>query len=266
MVVGDWMPVTVFRNVDGSFENITKKINLDKSNGWWFSISQGDFDKDGDIDYIIGNNGLNYKYQASGDETFDIYVNDFDKNKHQDIVLSYYDEGTKYPLRGRSCSSDQIPAIKKKFKNYDEFSKATLEDVYTKKDLEKSLHYQIRSFASIYLENRNGEFITHKLPNLALVSSINRILVQDFDHDSNLDVVVAGNLYGSEIETPRNDAGIGLYLKGDGKGNFEPVRAYESGLFIEGDTKDLATINIAGNEYIIAAKNDDYLQFIRVDK
>ena len=266
MVVGEWMPVTVFRNVEGSFENITKKINLDKSNGWWFSISQGDFDKDGDMDYIIGNNGLNYKYQASGDETFDIYVNDFDKNKHQDIVLSYYDEGTKYPLRGRSCSSDQIPAIKKKFKNYDEFSKATLEDVYTKKDLEKSLHYQIRSFASIYLENRNGEFITHKLPNLVQVSSINRILVQDFDHDSNLDVVVAGNLYGSEIETPRNDAGIGLYLKGDGKGNFEPVRAYESGLFIEGDTKDLATINIGGNEYIIAAKNDDYLQFIRVDK
>ncbi|RUA07183.1 MAG: hypothetical protein DSY82_08600, partial [Flavobacteriia bacterium] len=266
IVVGEWMPITVFRNVEGSFENITKKVNLDESNGWWFSISQGDFDKDGDMDYIVGNNGLNYKYQASKEETFDIYLNDFDKNKHQDIVLSYYDEGKKYPVRGRSCSSEQIPAIKKKFKNYDEFSTATLEDVYTKKDLEKSLHYEIRSFASVYLENKDGEFIMHKLPNLAQVSSINQILIDDFDKDSNLDIVVAGNLYGSEVETPRNDAGIGLFLKGNGKGALKPVRAFNSGLFIEGDTKDLAKINIAGKKYIIAAKNDDYLQFIRVNK
>ncbi len=266
IIVGEWMPITVFRNVEGSFENITQKLNLEESNGWWFSISQGDFDKDGDMDYIVGNNGLNYKYRASKEETFDIYVNDFDKNKHQDIVLSYYDEGKKYPVRGRSCSSEQIPAIKKKFKNYDEFSTATLEDVYTKKDLEKSMHYQVRSFASIYLENKDGEFIMHNLPNLAQVSSINQILIEDFDKDSNLDIVVAGNLYGSEVETPRNDAGIGLFLKGNGKGDLKPVRAFNSGLFIEGDTKDLIKINIAGKEYIIAAKNDDYLQFIRVNK
>lgn len=267
IAVGEWMPITVFRNDSGSFEDVTKKLNLDHTNGWWFSISQADFDKDGDMDYVLGNLGLNYKYKASENATFDVYLNDFDKNKHQDIVLSYYDEGTKFPVRGRSCSSEQIPAIKKKFKNYDEFSTATLEDVYTKKSLENAtLHYQIRSFASIYLENKDGEFVIHKLPNLAQVSNINKIIIKDFDKDSNLDIVIAGNLYGSEVETPRNDAGIGLFLKGDGKGDFRPVRAYNSGLFIEGDTKDMAKINIAGKEYIIAAKNDDYLQFIKVNK
>ncbi len=218
------------------------------------------------MDYIVGNLGLNYKYKANKEETFDIYVNDFDKNNSNDIVLSYYDEGIEYPVRGRQCSSDQIPAIKKKFKDYDEFSTATLEDVYTKKDLNRSLNYKVRSFASIYLENNDGDFIIKKLPNYAQISIINQILVKDFDNDSNLDIVIAGNLYGSEVETPRNDAGIGLYLKGNGKGAFEPVRAYESGLFINGDTKDLVMIKIGDNNYIIAAKNDDYLQFIKVNQ
>jgi hypothetical protein len=215
VVVGEWMPITVLRNNRESFEDITKKLDLDTSNGWWFSITEGDFDKDGDTDFVVGNLGLNYKYQASEDETFDIYLNDFDKNDKNDIVLSYYDEGEKFPVRGRQCSSEQIPAIKKKFKDYDAFAVATLEDVYTKKDLERSLHYQVRSFASIYLENRDGEFVMHKLPNEAQLSSVNQIIAKDVDKDGNLDLVMAGNLYGSEVETPRNDAGMGLFLIGD---------------------------------------------------
>lgn len=264
VVVGEWMPITVFRNNRGTFENITEKLNLDSLTGWWFSIEQGDFDKDGDIDFVIGNLGLNYKYKASEQETFDIYLNDFDKNKSNDIVLSYYDEGEKFPVRGRQCSSEQIPAIKKKFKDYDAFAVATLEDVYTKTDLDKSLHYQVSSFASIYLENKDGEFVPHNLPNLSQVSSINQILVADYDNDSQLDIVIAGNLYGSEVETPRNDAGVGLYLKGNGKGSFDAVSPSESGLFIPGDTKDLSTIKIKGKDYILAVKNDDYIQFIEV--
>ena len=266
IVVGEWMPITVLRNNRGSFENITKKLDLDQSNGWWFSIAEGDFDNDGDPDFVLGNLGLNYKYQASEEETFDIYLNDFDKNDKNDIVLSYYDGGEKFPVRGRQCSSEQIPAIKKKFEDYDAFAVATLEDVYTKKDLERSLHYEVRSFASIYLENRDGEFVMHKLPNLAQVSSVNQIIVKDVNQDGNLDLVIAGNLYGSEVETPRNDAGIGLYLEGDGQGGFSPVPATESGLYVRGDTKDLATIRIKDSDYLIAAKNDEYLQFVRIGK
>jgi hypothetical protein len=264
IVVGEWMPITVLRNNRGDFRNVTKKLGLDESNGWWFSIAQADFDSDGDLDYVLGNLGLNYKYKASEEETFDIYLNDFDKNDKNDIVLSYYDQGEKFPVRGRQCSAEQIPAIKQKFEDYDAFAVATLEDVYTKKDLERSLHYQVRSFASIYLENRDGELIIHNLPNEAQVSSINQILARDVDGDDHLDLIVAGNLYGSEVETPRNDAGIGLYLKGDGKGGFNPVPASESGLYIPGDTKDLGLIYIQGAAYLIAAKNDDYVQFVKI--
>ena len=248
IIVGEWMPITVFKNNQGIFENITEKLNLDDTTGWWFSINEGDFDKDGDLDFIVGNLGLNYKYKATESETFDIYFNDFDNNKKNDIVLSYFNNGKEYPLRGRECSSQQMPGIKQKFKNYASFSTATLEDVYTQEYLENALHYQVKSFASVYLENKNGEFIVHRLPNLAQVSNINQILVNDFDNDSNLDVIIAGNLYSSEVETPRSDASNGLFLKGDGHGNFQPIIGIESGLYAPGDVKDMATISIRNEQ------------------
>ena len=266
IIVGEWMPVRVFKNTKAGFEEQTEQLGLgDDTTGWWWSIAEGDFDNDGDMDYILGNNGLNYKYQATEDETFDIYVNDFDKNNSSDIVLSYFNDGKQFPVRGRQCSSEQIPGIEYKFKDYKSFSEATLVEVYTKKSLDSSLHYQVKSFASIYIENKDGtEFKVHELPVEAQLSSINQVLVKDFDKDGNMDAVVAGNLYASEVETPRNDAGYGLFLKGNGMGGFDPISASESGLFISGDVKDMALISNKKTEYIISAKNNDYLQFVEV--
>jgi hypothetical protein len=265
MIVGEWMPISLFKNKQGTFKNVTTAMNLDDTTGWWWSIEQGDFDKDGDPDYLLGNNGLNYKYQANDTETFDIYANDFDKNNTTDIVLGYYNEGVQYPVRGRQCSSQQIPAIKNKFKDYESFSKASLVDVYTTQSLKSSLHYQVKSFASIYLENTEKGLAIHPLPLEAQLSSINQILVDDFDKDGNLDAVIAGNLHASEVETPRNDASNGLFLQGDGKGHFKAISGRESGLYILGDTKDLQLITIEDTRYIIAAKNNDYLQSVRLN-
>jgi hypothetical protein len=267
IVVGEWMPIRVFQNVKSGFEEVSEEMGLTNDiTGWWWSIGQGDFDDDGDMDYVVGNNGLNYKYKASEEETFDIFVNDFDEDNRQDIVLSYYNEGKQYPLRGRECSSQQIPGIKQKFKDYESFSQATLVDVYTEKSLESAIHYQVKSFASVYLENKEGKFIVHTLPAEAQVSSINQFLVGDYDKDGFLDVLLAGNLYASEVETPRNDAGHGLFLKGNGKGSFESVPASKSGLFVPGDVKSLASLKVGAEAYIIAAKNNDSLQFVRLNQ
>ncbi|MCH2195763.1 VCBS repeat-containing protein [Kordia sp.] len=263
ILVGEWMPVTILQNNQGVFENVTEKMQLQETTGWWWSINQGDFDNDGDLDYLIGNNGLNYKYKATEDETFDIYMEDFDKNQKEDIVLSYYDDGEQYPLRGRQCSSQQVPGIKQKFKNYDEFSTATLIDVYGKKNLENALHYQIKSFASIYLENTGNGFKIHELPMQTQLSSINQILIDDYDKDGYLDALIAGNLYNSEVETPRNDASYGAFLKGDGKGNFQPMPATQSGFYTTGDVKDLQQITIGNQSYILSIKNNDFIQFIK---
>ncbi|MGB0777219.1 MAG: VCBS repeat-containing protein [Flavobacteriaceae bacterium] len=267
VLVGEWMPVTLLENNKGKFEDSSANYGLNEdSRGWWWSSASADFDGDGDLDFIFGNNGLNYKYKAKEKETFDIFVKDFDKNAKEDIVLSYYNDGEQFPVRGRECSSQQIPAIKQKFKNYDSYSKATLVDVYTEDELEEALHYQIKSFASVYAENRNGKLVFHKLPELAQISNINQILIDDYDNDGILDAVIAGNLYQSEVETPRNDAGIGLFLKGKTSGGFDAIPARKSGLYIPGDTKELIQLNFQDKPIIIAGKNQDYLQYIQINK
>ena len=263
MLIGEWMPIVMLRNDAGKFKDVSSSLGIEDTRGWWFGVEQGDFDNDGDVDYIVGNLGENYKYKATDKETFDIYFDDFDQNNTNDIVLSYFNEGEKYPVRGRECSSQQMPAIKAKFKNYESFANATLSDIYTDNSLENSLHYQVKSFAHIYLENKGSTFDIHQLPNLAQISSINQISVDDFDKDGNLDAIVVGNLHASEVETPRNDAGIGLLLKGNGKGDFEPVKSKDSGLFVPGDVKDMTRMTIGSADYFVVAKNSDFLQFIQ---
>lgn len=264
VLAGEWMPIKVLKNEQGDFTDVSKQLGLDDTTGWWFSLKEGDFDNDGDMDFIAGNLGLNYKYQAHEDATFDVYYYDFDGNNTKDIVLSYFNDGKKFPVRGRECSSQQMPGIKEKFKDYNSYANADLADIYTEDYLENALHYQVKSFASAYIENTRDGFKVHALPNEAQISNINQILVDDYDKDGNLDALIAGNLYASEVETPRADAGIGLLLKGDGKGHFQPVEARNSGFFVPGDVKDMARVKTPKGDYIVVAKNNDYLQLVKL--
>ncbi len=266
MIVGEWTPILFYSNINGEFKNVTKHIGLENTNGWWSSITQDDFDNDGDIDYVVGNLGLNYKYKASVSEPFEVYADDFDKNDRKDIVLSYYNFGKLFPVRGKSCSSQQIPSLKKKFEDYGSFAVAGVEEVYGEQELKNAeIHYKAYNFASSYIENLGkGTFKLSKLPNEAQFSSVNQIVSRDVDNDGFKDLVIAGNLYASEIETPRNDSGIGVYLKGNGKGEFSVAPNAQCGLYIRGDVKDLAIINIIGEEHVIAVKNNDYPQFIKI--
>ena len=264
IVVGEWTPIKFYKNNEGKFSDDTSLIDVDSTRGWWYDIVAEDFDKDGDFDLVIGNLGNNYKYQTSSDETFDIFYNDFDQNNTGDIVLSYYNDGEQYPLRGRQCSSDQIPAIKKKFQDYDAFSIATLEDVYTEPALENSLHYFTKTFSSVYLENTGNSFKMKNLPSLAQLSSINKILKKDIDKDGFIDIVVSGNMYNSEVETPRNDGSVGVYLKFNPDTGFEAVSTKKSGLFINGDVKEMEFITLNNADYIISAKNDDLIEFTKI--
>ncbi|PHQ28817.1 VCBS repeat-containing protein [Leeuwenhoekiella nanhaiensis] len=264
MLVGEWMPITVFINRNGTLER-TDMSGLEKSTGWWFAMESGDFDRDGDMDFIVGNLGLNYKYQTSPQEPFDIYYNDFDGNGSYDIVLSYHDDDKHFPLRGFSCSSQQIPGLKAEIKQYDIFASLELDAIYGEKKLDKSLHYVADTFASVYLENTgDGSFEMHELPRMAQLSSINDLLVEDFDSDGNLDVLAVGNLFVSEIETPRNDAGTGLMLLGDGAGGFEPVSVLDSGFFANRDAKKITEMQIGKERYILVANNNAAVQWFKV--
>ena len=239
--------------------------NMAETVGWWSAISAADLDGDGDTDFVLGNLGLNYKYKATYENPFCLYYNDFDGSGTKDIVLGYYNDEKLFPLRGRECSSQQIPSIKQKFPNYHTFASATLSEVYGENLLRKSSSFQATQFASCWLKNLGGgEFQLEELPVEAQVSSVNDILIRDMDGDTHLDVLLAGNFYASEVETPRNDASVGLFLKGDGKGNYAPVSPAESGLYLPYDVKDLEEISTAHGQLILAACNHSYLRFIKV--
>ena len=263
VVVGEWMPITMFQNQNGHFSKIE---TMPYSTGWYYQVVAEDFDNDGDEDLVVGNLGLNYKYKASQDAPFEIYYDDFDDNGQHDIVLSYYEHGEMYPVRGRSCSSQQMPIISEQFPTFESFGDASLRDIYGE-GLDQAVHYQAFTFASAYLENKgSGQFEFKPLPNEAQISNINNILTADFDGDNNLDLLISGNLYGSEIETPRNDAGMGLFLKGNGTGDFTPVPLVESGFFAPHDSKDMKIISVGPKKtpVVLVTNNQYYLQAIAV--
>ncbi len=263
VIVGEWMPlVALIQNKKGIFERKNFKEFKDLE-GWYFSVNAADMDNDGDNDLILGNLGLNYKYKASAEKPFQVHSYDFDANGSNDIVLSYHEENNVYPIRGRSCSIEQVPKLRGKFPTFESFGNSNLKEIYGT-DLDKALHLKAKNFASIYIENIDGKaFKIKELPKLAQVSSINSILIEDYNKDGNKDVLITGNLFSSEIETPRNDAGIGLLLKGDGVGNFNVAEVNESGFFTPHDAKDMRKIKIGENNAVIVANNNYYLQIFK---
>lgn len=259
ILVGEWLPITIFENKAGEFHDNTDAYRLAKTRGWWNSIYPTDMDGDGDTDYLVGNLGLNYKYKASAEQPFEIFSNDFDENNQLDIVIAYEKKGKMLPLRGRECSSQQIPAIKSRFKTYEAFAGATLDEIYGEYMLETALHYEAQTFANSWLENTGDGFELHELPPAAQLSSINAFV--QLKPNSWL---AAGNKYPAEVETPRNDASYGVVLTYDREAKeFSVLPPQQSGIYLQGECKALTRLQpTRGPAQIIAAMNDDQVRLL----
>ncbi|MFT4565499.1 MAG: hypothetical protein ACI9FN_000452 [Saprospiraceae bacterium] len=260
---GEWMPLTIFKNDKGRLVNKTAGYGLGESQGWWYTVRSLDVDQDGDLDLVAGNLGLNYKYKATMDSPFEVYSADFDENGKNDIVLSYKKEEKAVPLRGRECSAQQIPAIGHRYKTFREFAEADLRDIYGDRMLREALHYQSNTFAHAWFENRNGNFSkSHALPIIAQFSTVSAIEPIDYNGDEYPDLMLAGNLYQAEVETPRSDAGLGLVLEGSSKG-FKVISPRVSGLLFRDDIKAITPIRVADNTAYLLGANNGILRLIQ---
>ena len=264
IVIGEWTSPTIFINDKGQFKK-KQTPDLDPFKGWWFSIKEADIDKDGDMDLIAGNLGKNYKYKSSQEFPFELHYGDFDSNGNKDIVLSYYNYGKQFPLRGFSCSAQQIPSLVDNFKEYDVFAGLGLKEIYGD-ELNSVMNLKAYEFSSlIFLNEGNGNYIAKELPSRAQFSSINDMQINDYNKDGISDILIIGNMHQVEIETPRNDAGIGALLLGTKNGKFEFSPLDKSGFFTPGDAKKIIEIETKDGLLVLVANNNDILQTFKLN-
>jgi ASPIC and UnbV/FG-GAP-like repeat len=262
IVVGEWMPVIFLKNDHGKFINVSASSGVSEQTGWWNSIAAGDFRHSGKTDYILGNVGLNTFYKASDQYPVYITAKDFDHNGRYIAIPSLFlpdehGEKKEFPAQGRDDLARQLPSIKKRFDTYKPFALATMDEVLTPEQRKGVQRLKATMLQSCFLRNEgNGKFTMLPLPKEAQESAINGMVVDDFDGDGNLDVLINGNDFGTEVGTGRYDAFNGLLLKGDGGGNFMPLSILQSGVYIPGNGKALVKLKSASGGYLVAASQN----------
>lgn len=256
IAVGEWSEIGFFSNNQGKFDKVELPGQIEQTKGWWYSIEETDVNNDNLPDYVLGNVGLNIKFKASKKKPFKVFATDFDENGTPDIVLSKQYNGEYVPVRGRECSSQQMPFIKQKFETYSEFANANLVDIYGEK-LNYAYEAEVNELKSILLINKgNGEFNKVELPFEAQLFPVLNMEFQDFNNDGNEDVLLVGNIYETEVETPRLDAFSGLILLSNGKDDYSPMPWTESGIILDGNIKDVSSINTKNGSLLFATQNN----------
>lgn len=251
IVTGEWMGIEVFENDNGRLVKSENYSNLSSAKGWWNKILFADIDQDGDEDIIAGNLGLNSKFHASPDKPLHVYTKDFDYNGTADVFLAKYYKGAEVPVRGKTCTAQQLPHLAAKIPTYTEFASRDMEGILGP-GIETALHYEATEFRSGIFVNEGGHFQFSPLPNSAQQSPVNSILYEDFDQDGQPDLLIAGNNHQPEIETTRYDAGIGQFFKGNRDGQLEAVPLSKSGFFTDKDVRNM----LKTGDYIVVINNN----------
>ncbi|WP_420149359.1 VCBS repeat-containing protein [Spirosoma sp.] len=270
IVAGDWMPVRIFANNNGKFDEV-KTITSDETplNGFYQRIIAADFDRDGDIDLIAGNIGTNTKFRKTPDSQLRMWVKDVDNNQSTEQIIAYNRGREWYPLAFKDELGKQMPGIiNKRFTDYVSFAGKTLDGVVKDDELKGAEEYTVNQFASVYLENQGGRdgsptFAVRELPMMAQVSKLFALKAIDFDQDGDLDVVGGGNFYGVSTYQGRYDASYGLVLRNDGKGTFTGLSPIDSGFMLNGEIRDIQPVKTTQGTLLVIARNNAGLQLFK---
>ena len=264
VVVGEWMPVTIFEVKNKKLENVTARFGLNQTNGLWNTVSVADLDKDGDMDLVTGNMGLNTRFTASVDAPLLCYAKDFDRNETIDPVMAFPEDGIYYPLIQQPIMVKQMPSLKKKFLYASDYAKAPLNEIFSQKDLDSAYTTRCNELRTCWWENQGGKFVLHELPRQAQTAPVFGIVCADFNNDGFMDLLLAGNKSGFEPDSGACDAGVGTLLLGDGKGNFAWLDNMASGFWAMREVRDLSLLRGAGGtKLVVVANNNSGLQLYK---
>jgi hypothetical protein len=253
----EWGSVTYFRNTGKGFEDLSSKSGLAALTGWWSALNIADVNGDGRMDIVAGNVGLNTKYRASAEHPTLLFAGDLDGSGKTHLVEAQYENGVLYPVRGRSKLGYAFPWLARKYPTYRAFAKATIPEIFSAEKLAAARTLAAAELASgIFIQESDGHFAFQPLPRLAQLAPINAIVARDLDGDSIMDLYCVGNHFGPEPNTGRFDGSLGVLLRGDGRGNFVPLRPAQSGLAVQGDARAAVSLT-SGKETLLAVARCD---------
>ncbi|MET0300715.1 MAG: FG-GAP-like repeat-containing protein, partial [Flavitalea sp.] len=270
ILVGEWMAPVILKNNKGVFTDITAASGLAKETGWWNSIVAGDFDNDGDIDFVFGNNGTNTVYQASVSEPAGIYAKDFNKDGIYDAIPTLYlqdstGERREYPAFGRDEMMKQIIQVRRKYPTFRDFALTSMGQIFTPEELQGAVIKHAVNLTTSYIENLGGgKFKIEPLPVEAQFAPVFGMVAQDVNGDGKTDLVLNGNDFGVELSVGKCAAMNGLVMLGDGRGSFKALKPGVSGIYIPGNGKALAWLKgTAGAPLLLASQNNGRLLAFR---
>jgi hypothetical protein len=258
VVVGEWMPVTVFHNAGGGRLTRVAVRGLEQSSGWWNRVVAGDFDGDGRVDFLLGNLGLNSRLRASPDAPLTLYVGDFSHDGFAEQVLCFNEGGVNYPIAMRDELIEAMPALRERFITFEKFASQRCDDLLAPGDRAGALVKKTETLASAIAHNNgDGSFTLEPLPTQAQLAPIYGAMSADVNGDGHTDLLLGGNFDGFQPEIGSMSASYGLVLQSDGKGHFTPIRTGDSGFLVPGQTRDIARVRTAQGDVYVVARNDD---------
>mgnify|MGYP003132866061 CR=1 FL=1 len=284
---GIWLPVQFFRNDGSELINITEDTGLPPMRGWWYSLAVADLNGNGYSDIVAGNLGLNHTFTTSTDDPLGLYAADFNNNRQMDNFFTKRynqtdqseqndpglfsfkekneDNESVYPFFGLAKYGMQHPQLMQRYKSFERFAVVDMEELFRRELLNRALRLEADTFeSSIFYNNGDGTFTARPLPSLAQISPVKSILIFDVEDNGFNDLILAGNIYATDPEIPRADAGNGLWLKNDGAGNFIPISPFESGFLAPKDVKTLSLVRSPNGNLIVIGNNDDYIRLYKI--